>query len=282
MKIVFYRIFLIVALVTTGCSRQNNEHYQGYIEGQYTYISANATGILKQLFVAKGHWVNQQDVLFILEQRPESDLLQEAKERVSQAVAQLAGAQANTRLSKLTLQRSEDLFKRKAIDEASLDAARTNVATNDAALRNAQANLLAAKALFNRAQWTSEQKTIVSPKRALVFDTYYRTGELIAIAQPVLALLSPTDIKVVFFIPEEKLNQIKIGSAITLTCNTCRRSFHSKITFISPTVEYTPPIIYSTETTSKFIFRVEGPIASQDTDILHPGQPVKVTISHER
>ncbi|MHB8483029.1 MAG: secretion protein HlyD, partial [Nitrospiria bacterium] len=44
--------------------------------------------------------------------------------------------------------------------------------------------------------------------------------------------------------------------------------------------EYTPPVIYSNDTRSKLIFMIEARPRMGDATLLHPGQPVEVSV-HE-
>jgi len=60
-------------------------------------------------------------------------------------------------------------------------------------------------------------------------------------------------------------------------CDQCKDSYAGKISFISPSAEYTPPVIYSTETNEKLIYRIEAEFAPDIAYNMHPGQPVYVT-----
>jgi len=48
--------------------------------------------------------------------------------------------------------------------------------------------------------------------------------------------------------------------------------------YISPQVEYTPPVIFSQENRAKLIFMVEAVFDQPDVNRLHPGQPVEVRL----
>jgi len=52
----------------------------------------------------------------------------------------------------------------------------------------------------------------------------------------------------------------------------------AKITYISTSAEYTPPVIYSNESRAKLVFMVEAHPSVDDAPRLHPGQPVSVTL----
>ena len=48
------------------------------------------------------------------------------------------------------------------------------------------------------------------------------------------------------------------------------------MSFISPRAEYTPPVVYSRDNRSKFVFLVEARFEASVATKLHPGQPVDV------
>jgi HlyD family secretion protein len=58
-----------------------------------------------------------------------------------------------------------------------------------------------------------------------------------------------------------------------------REAVAGKVSFISPRAEYTPPVIYSRENRSKFVFMVEALFEAGVAERLHPGQPVDVRFS---
>ena len=47
---------------------------------------------------------------------------------------------------------------------------------------------------------------------------------------------------------------------------------------ISPNAEYTPPVIYSRQTSAKLVYRVEAYFSKDQLLAWHPGQPVSVTL----
>jgi len=76
------------------------------------------------------------------------------------------------------------------------------------------------------------------------------------------------------------LPMIKIGDAIEVTCDGCAQPVTAKVSFISRSAEYTPPVIYSLEERNKLVFMIE---ARTDTvDGLRVGQPVSVALKERR
>jgi len=270
-------IFIVIFLAS--CSRSENRA-QGYIEGRYTYIATPVSGILKQLLVSRGNLVKQGQTLFMLEQRPESDAYRAALESYHQAIASRDQVIADLTYAKLTFERNKVLVPKRAIEQSSLDNARARYESTMAQLAGANANIAVAEATLAQADWTQEQKTVYAPVDAIVFDTYYRLGEYTEEGKAILSLLAPQDIKVIFYISERDLGGIQLNDKVSVRCDNCQKTYSGRVSFISPSAEYTPPVIYSTETNEKLVYRIEAEFLPQDAYHLHPGQPVYVTYPH--
>ena len=72
---------IVILLLLTSCSGRNNI-VQGYIEGQYTYITSPVSGTLDKLSVKRGTRVTAGQILFILDEKPEIDEFASALEEV--------------------------------------------------------------------------------------------------------------------------------------------------------------------------------------------------------
>jgi HlyD family secretion protein len=311
------RRILIAALlfVSSGCADRNQAYFQGYAEGEFVYVSSPIAGELKRLEVRRGEQVKVSDPLFLLDDVSERAARDEAARRLKQAqanvddlsrgkriseiqsiTAQLKQAQATLDLSSKTLVRNRELLKVKAIsqqvyDESFSDEARNRQVVNQflADLETArlgaredqreaaEQEMLARRADLERMEWELGQKVKASAVDSLVFDTYFREGEFVPAGQAVLALLPPANIKVKTFVPETRLSSIRIGQRAKASADGMEEPIEGDVSFISAQAEYTPPVIYSRESRSKLLYRVElrfDPAAAQR---LHPGQPVEVT-----
>jgi len=85
------------------------------------------------------------------------------------------------------------------------------------------------------------------------------------------------NIKIIFFVPEAQLSQIKLQQKISFSCDGCSAPQTAVISYISPTAEYTPPVIYSRSARAKLVYRVEALTPIADATKYHPGQPIDVT-----
>jgi len=92
----------------------------------------------------------------------------------------------------------------------------------------------------------------------------------------IVALLPPGNIKVRFFVPQTVLPRIAYGEAVTVRCDGCTGDLTAKVSFISKTAEFTPPVIYSLEERAKLVFLIEA--VPTEPGNLRVGQPVDVAL----
>jgi len=304
-----------VLLALTGCSRQKSAGYQGYLEGEFVYVGAPLGGQLEKLAVAKGARVAAGTPLFTLEhanelaaQRQAADQLRAAEARLADArkgqrpselatlSARLAQARAAAELSHLDLARQKNLFETRVLAASDYDRARLTHEKNTRAideleallttaglggrsdaLAAAEADVSAAAAAKTKTDWAVAQKSQSAPRAALIYDTLYREGEFVAAGNPVVSLLPAENIKVRFFVPEAEFAALTAGATVRIAITGRPAPLDARISYLSPSPEYTPPILYNRENRSKLVFMVEAVFndatAARD---LHPGQPVDV------
>ena len=80
--------------------------------------------------------------------------------------------------------------------------------------------------------------------------------------------------------PEPALAKVALGAAVTIHCDGCKADVPAKVTFISRSSEFTPPVIYSLDERSKLVFLIE---ARTETPVdFRVGQPVDVRLAETR
>lgn len=279
MRVCAFITAVFCLLLMNSCSRQQENVAQGYIEGRYTYMATPVSGVLQQLLVQRGTRVKQGQLLFVLEAEPESDLYKAAVEAMNQSIESRNAIQANLEYNKLTYDRYKILVPRQAIQQSQLDNAKSLYESTLAQFWQASAKIAEEKAAVAQSKWTLEQKSIYAPVDGIVFDTYYRIGEYTEASKAILSLLAPHDIKAIFYIGQINLGSIQLNDKVSVRCDGCEKIYSGRISFISPTAEYTPPVIYSTETNEKLVYRIEAEFTPEVAIKLHPGQPVSVMYS---
>ena len=312
-------LFLLAALgLLAGCGGPPSPAVQGYVEGEYVYVSSPGAGTLDTLHVQRGARVRAGDPLFALDAVPEKAARDQAAAQLAQAratledlkkgkrpseiqsvQAQLNEAQAALALAGQELARQEKLAAipggaaqqdldraRSARDQDSqrvaqleADLQTAQTGSRDDQIAAAEAAVRALQAALARADWDLSQKSQAAPAAGLVFDTLYRPGEWVAAGRPVVALLPPENVKVRAFVAETRVGAIHPGDPVSVTVDGVRQALAGKVSFISPQAEYTPPVIYSQESRGKLVFMVETVFDAATAANLHPGQPVDVLFS---
>jgi len=309
------RVLPVLVLAASCSPSASPDKVQGYVEGEFVYVSSPLSGTLKELQVQRGARVGAGDPLFSLDDTPEKAALEEALRRLAQARANLEDARKGKRPSEIesleaqigqaraALALSEKEWARQeklmripgATTEQDLDRARAardqdarRTAQLEADLKTArlgtrtdlvlaaQAAREAQEAVLAKAQWDFSQKAQSAPDSGLVFDTLYRVGEWVAAGRPIVSLLPPQNIKVRAFVPETKIGAVRLGDPVRVGVDGIKEPLIGKVSFISPRAEFTPPVIYSLESRSKLVFMVEAVFDPQTAVKLHPGQPVDV------
>ena len=308
-------LLVLTALALAGCARPGPAGYQGYLEGEFVYVASPLAGRLETLAVQKGARVAAGAALFTLErnaevaaQRQAADQLRAASARLEDLKkgsrptelaaleARLEQARAASELSKLELARQENLFKTHVISVSDFDTARLNHEQNlhavdeltsqlatarlgarSDAIAAAEADVSAAAAAKEHADWSVDQKAQAAPKAGLVYDTLYREGEFVAAGNPVVALLPPENLKVRFFVPEADFAALKAGAAVSVAITGHPAPLAAHISYLSPQPEFTPPVLYNRDNRAKLVFMVEA-VFDADARDLHPGQPADVTL----
>ena len=79
------------------------------------------------------------------------------------------------------------------------------------------------------------------------------------------------------FVAEGDRARLRAGQQVAVGCDGCAGGLTATISRIAAEAEFAPPVIYSTESRAKLVFRVEAqPDAAANA--LDPGQPVDVTL----
>ena len=305
-----------VLLALAACGDKAPPTLQGYVEGEYVRVAAPFAGTLVSLDAQRGAQVEPGAALFALEAENEDAAKREAQERLRKALAQvedlrkgkrpteiasvnaqLSQAEVASRLSEREWQRQLDLVSKGFVSQSRADEAKaardsdrmkvqqlqndlatTQLGSRPDEIRAAEAEAAAAKESLAQADWKLRQKSVTATVAGTVADTLFTKGEWVPAGSPVVSILPATNVKVRFFVSEEKLGAVKVGQKISLTCDGCGNAIDAAVSFIAPQAEFTPPVIYSKDNRAKLVFLVEAKPAPQDAVKLHPGQPVDVKL----
>jgi len=251
------RLFAVTGLAVVGIAlaafqywgRERSElEFQGWVEAELIFVSAEEPGRLETLSVREGDSVEVGSPLFAVD----ADLQRAA-------VAENEAAVVNARQ---TYERAQALLKRAVGSQKSFD--------------DAEATLRSAEARLNSTRTRLERRKVASPVQGSVQEVYFRTGEMVQAGRPIVSLLPPNNTKVRFFVPQATLPSLKIDDRINVTCDGCKTGLLARVSFISAQAEFTPPVIYSREERARLVFRIEA--RPEQPENLRVGQPVSVTL----
>ncbi len=239
---------LLSGLMLAGCAKRDDHVLQGWVEAELIFVSPDEQGRVETERVREGDRASKGELLFTVDND-----LQEADLAVKKTA--VLNAQQNFDRAKSLLNTAAGTQK--------------NLEDSEAALRQAQANLDASKTRLTR-------RDVFSPVDGTVEQVYYRPGEIVPTMRPVVALLPPGNLKLRFFAPEALLPQVKYGETVAVSCDGCDKGLTAKVTFISRSAEFTPPVIYSLEERAKLVFLIEA--KPEHPEKFRVGQPVTVTL----
>ena len=238
---------LVLALCAlAACAKKPDRGYQGWVEADLIFVSPDEAGRVDTLSVREGQHVEKGEPLFAVD--PE---LQQADVDMQKAAVTNA---------KLAFDRAATLLKTSVGTQKTMEDA-------EAALRTAQARL-------NSAENRLARRKMASPVNGTVQQIYYRPGEVVPAGRPVVSMLPPGNIKIRFFVPETVLPKVALGEDVSIHCDGCKADIPAKVTFISRSSEFTPPVIYSIDERSKLVYLIEARTGTPGE--LRVGQPVDV------
>src|SRR5262245_44112646 len=208
---------VLMLLTQAGCSSRDPNRVQGYVEGEYVYVSSPLVGTVQTLSVRRGDQVSAGMPLFTLDDAPEKAARDEAERKlamnratwedlkkgkrpteIESLEAQLNQAKAALKLSEEIKDRQEALFRSNAASKEELDRARSafnqdrqratqleadlataRLGSREDQIAAAEASVRASEAVLARAEWDLAQKTLTAPKGGIVFDTFFWPGEFV-------------------------------------------------------------------------------------------------------
>ncbi|GAB3131809.1 HlyD family secretion protein [Novispirillum itersonii] len=305
----------VVSLALLTACQDDTTTVTGYVEADRIHVGLPAGGQITAVEVTRGQSLQPGQSLFRLDDRAEQARRNATAARLEQARAQrddlLTGlrpneiqallaqrdqAAADARQAGAELARQRGLSRAEAsartlLDRAEADSARAQAriaeleariaqareGARSAAVNAAEAAIAAAEADLAATEWALSQRIATAPAAARVEDILFQPGETVAAGAPVVALIDPDRIMIRLYLGPEQISRIRPGQALPVRCGGCPSGMTAQVRFIAGEASYAPPVLYSRDNAAALVFRVDA-APQAVTGILHPGQPVQITL----
>jgi HlyD family secretion protein len=218
----------------------------GTIEAQQIAITPQTSGRITSAPTEEGAAVKAGDVLYVLD----SSLLALQVKNAQAAVKAAESNNRHVRADKDSSRADKDAAK------AQLDQAKIAVKMNEVQLGYAK---------------------ITAPADGILSNIAQKVGEN-AVPGTTLAMLSQVqNLTVTVYVPENRIGEVKMGQAGTLTTDSTDKTYDAKVTYISSQAEFTPASIETKDQRVKLVYQVKLDITDADAK-LKPGMPADVVL----
>ncbi|MDK3018897.1 secretion protein HlyD [Pseudodonghicola flavimaris] len=217
-------------------------------------------------------------------------------QEIAQARATVAQREASLTQAQLSYDRARKLIASNTISQSDLDAAeaayreaqallqaaREALSLSEAGSRAediaaAEAGLAAAHAAREQAQTALEDATLRAAQAGTVMTRAREPGAIVAAGSTVFTLAIDRPLRVRAYVSEPDLGQVVPGRDVTLTTDSSDRIYHGTIGFVSPVAEFTPKSVQTPNLRTDLVFRLRITVSDPDS-ALRQGQPVTVVV----
>lgn len=288
----------------------------GNVDIRQVDLAFNAIGRLQELRREEGDPVKAGETIALLEPETYQDLAALARARTeAQQIAlrrletgsrpeEVARDRALVEANRAALADAEVLLKRRTdllqsgnvsrqlYDDAknAFDAARARLDVTSQALRlteigprqedidQAKALLLSQKAMQSLAERRLTDTELKAPADGIVLSRIVEPGAMVGPTTPIFTVALTDKVWVRTYISEPNLGRIRPGLEVKIASDTDPdRSYDGWIGFISPTAEFTPKTVETTELRTQLVYRLRVFVRNPD-DRLRQGMPVTVRV----
>jgi len=305
----------LLCLLLTACEETPSGLYTGYIEAETLELGVPAPGHIEQQPVLEGQQVAPGDLLFVMEQETQQAAvelaqaqLQEARsgladmqkgarpEEIAALQANLREADAQVEFAQAEQKRLQTTASQNYSSRSDLDKAIANykqavahraalqhqlqvaqLPAREDALAVANDKVAAAQARLREAQWNLQQTRVLAPQAGTIEEIYFRPGEFVTAATPVISLLLTGQYKVRFYVAPDVHSGLQLGQTVQiLSPQAGGNNLTASISLLASEPEFTPPVLYGKDSRDELVFLVEARL--QHDASLTPGVPVDVRL----
>jgi HlyD family secretion protein len=279
-------------------------------------LAFHATGRIRQLAVQEGDYVKSGDLVAEIDPvryeasaaRAAAELAAQKQilarllagtrpEEIREARARVKAAESKSEDTRLVYQRTQALYRDKTAPRQSLDDAEAAFESAEAEvdverqalalaikgpreedIAAARAQVNASEAALRLAERELADTKLCTPTAGVIQDRILEPGDMAFPETPVFTLSLTNPVWVRAYVSESSLGKIASGMKAHVTTDSFPgKIYRGWIGFISPTAEFTPKEVQTTELRTKLVYRIRV-YACNPNNELRLGMPVTVTI----
>lgn len=256
--VLIYLIFLIMH------NRQQPLILYGNVDIRDVNLGFRVSGRLMSLKVDEGDTVHPGDLIGHLDPAPYVSQVEAAKAVVNQRKSSLVYAQT-------VYEREKKLFGTGASSPDRYQNALSNLNSAQANLENGTADLAEATIRVN-------DTNLYAPSEGVVLTRAVEPGTMLNIGDTVITVTLINPVWVRAYVSEVNLGRAKPGTKVQVFADAFpNKAFEGQIGFVSPTAEFTPKTVETTDLRTDLVYRLR--IVMQDPHHeLRQGMPVTVKL----
>ena len=237
----------------------------GNVDIRQVQLAFNGSERIDRMLVSEGESVRKGQLLAMLD----TTMLQQ---KVDKAAADAQAAKIAARNTARTYQRTRALVARHFVAEQQADDAHAASDAAQAASKAAQAALaLARKALADA--------SLYAPSPGVIQDRILEPGDMASPQRPVYTLGRTDPLWVRTYVQETDLGRLKPGRAAEVSTDSYPgKRYRAWIGYISPSAEFTPKSVETTEVRSSLVYQLRVFVCNPQND-LRLGMPATVTVA---
>jgi HlyD family secretion protein len=236
---------------------------------------SGASSPIQKFYVNRGDHVKAGQLLAVLENRDLKFTAESNKAQVDQAEANLQATEGATipesvvkartdveadhetaEAAKKVLESRQELFKagaiaRRQVDEAQVNWAQANSAlltaqehlralqavARDAQIKQAAAQVAAAREQYRSAQAQVEYTEIRSPMNGTIADRPLYAGDMASTGQPLFSIVDVSRVVARVNVPQAQASQVRLGQPAVVTITDGAEDLQGKVTVVSPATD---------------------------------------------
>ncbi len=298
-------LLFVASMALTGCGGNSRGVIEasGIIEGTDVTISAELPGKILAVRVDEGSRVHPGDTLVIIDDTEYRLQLRQAEANLASFASayrlavegsrkeDLIQAEAAYKVAESDYQRMKDLLATASVTRKQYDDAESRFVAAEQTYRKLKTGLRPEEIAGARArqEYADAQVELLrkrvrdcivtSPAAGTVTLRGVEPGELVTTGMNLLRLTDLDTVKLTIYVNETELGGVTLGQEARVRIDGFEegKDLPGRVTYVSPTAEFTPKNVQTKEERSKLVFGVRIEIPNPD-GVLKPGLPADARI----